>query len=94
VMAGIACGVSRYESSLGGICGCPFAPGATGNVATEDLVHLLVQQGIDSGIDLPTLIDAGGYLSTQLNRKLPAHLQHAEPVGKVFEFDQFSRAVG
>ncbi|MEM7258251.1 MAG: hydroxymethylglutaryl-CoA lyase [Pseudomonadota bacterium] len=94
VMAGIACGVNRYESSVGGIGGCPFAPGATGNVATEDLVHLLIQQDIDCGIDLSALIDAGRYLSTQLNRQLPAHLQHAAPVGEVYEFETFSRAVG
>lgn len=94
VMAGIACGVNSYESSVGGIGGCPFAPGATGNVATEDLVHLLNLQSIDCGIDLPTLINAGQYLSKQLNRELPAHLQHAKPVGKVFDFDVFTRAVG
>lgn len=94
VMAGIDSGVERYESSVGGIGGCPFAPGATGNVATEDLVHLLVQQGIDSGIDLQQLINAGQYLSGKLNRPLPAHLQHAAPVGEVHEFKNFARAAG
>jgi len=55
VMAGSASDVTRFESSVGGIGGCPFAPGATGNVATEDLVHLLIQEGIETGIDLPAL---------------------------------------
>lgn len=94
VMAGIGCGIDRYESSVGGIGGCPFAPGATGNVATEDLVHLLIQQSIDSGIDLPLLIEAGQYLSAKLNRQLPAHLQHAAPVGEIYEFENFVRATG
>jgi len=94
VMSGIACGVTRFESSIGGNGGCPFAPGATGNVATEDLVHLLIQEGIDTGIDLPALVNAGQYLSGQLDRQLPAHLQHAAPVGKIYEFNDFARATG
>ena len=94
VLAGIQEGVSNFESAIGGIGGCPFAPGATGNVATEDLVHMLEQDGFDTGIDLNTLIDAGKYLSTQLDRKLPAHLQSATPVGKTYEFTDAVKATG
>ena len=94
VLAGIQEGVSNFESAIGGIGGCPFAPGATGNVATEDLVHMLEQDGFDTGIDLNSLIDTGKYLSTQLDRKLPAHLQSATPVGKTYEFNDAVKATG
>jgi hydroxymethylglutaryl-CoA lyase len=55
--AGLQVGVSRFDSSLGGLGGCPFAPGATGNISTEDLVHMLHEMGIETGIDLDALID-------------------------------------
>lgn len=53
--AGIECGVRHFDASVGGLGGCPFAPGATGNVATEDVVHLLHEAGFNTGIDLDTL---------------------------------------
>lgn len=56
--AGIECGVRHFDASIGGLGGCPFAPGATGNVATEDLVHLLHEAGFDTGIDLDALYHA------------------------------------
>src|SRR3546814_9175473 len=52
VMAGLAEGVDRYESSLGGTGGCPFVPKATGNICTEDLLYLLAEMGIETGIDI------------------------------------------
>ncbi|MDP2228653.1 MAG: hydroxymethylglutaryl-CoA lyase [Moraxellaceae bacterium] len=56
--AGLECGVRHFDASVGGLGGCPFAPGATGNVATEDLVHLFHGAGFDTGIDLDRLYDA------------------------------------
>lgn len=56
--AGIECGIRHFDASIGGLGGCPFAPGATGNVATEDLVHLLHGAGYETGIDLDALYDA------------------------------------
>lgn len=94
VIAGIEAGVTRFESSIGGVGGCPFAPGATGNVASEDLVHLLELEGHDTGIDINALIECGQYLSTVLDRGLPAHMQRAKPVGVLHEFSETSRAVG
>ena len=55
VLAGLAAGVTRYEGCLGGLGGCPFAPGATGNICTEDLVHMLHCMGYDTGVDLDLL---------------------------------------
>ena len=51
-------GVRRFDSSIGGLGGCPFAPGASGNVATEDLVYMLEESGFDTGIDINALRDA------------------------------------
>ncbi len=54
--AGLQVGVTRFDAALGGLGGCPFAPGATGNISTEDLVHMLHEMGIETGIDLDALI--------------------------------------
>jgi hydroxymethylglutaryl-CoA lyase len=57
--AALEVGIRRFDASVGGLGGCPFAPGATGNVATEDLVMMLHQMGYETGIDLPLLMEAG-----------------------------------
>jgi hydroxymethylglutaryl-CoA lyase len=62
-------GVWQYDTSIAGLGGCPYAKGATGNVATEDVVYMLHGMGIDTGIDLDRLIDAGQYISDFLQRK-------------------------
>ncbi|WP_174364168.1 hydroxymethylglutaryl-CoA lyase [uncultured Caballeronia sp.] len=58
VLAAIEAGITSFDASAGGLGGCPFAPGATGNIATEDIVHLLHRMGMKTGIDLPTLLEA------------------------------------
>ena len=58
VLAGLAAGVVRFEGCLGGLGGCPFAPGATGNICTEDVVHMLQCMGYDTGVDLDRLLAA------------------------------------
>ena len=58
VLAALQMGVTDFDASVGGLGGCPFAPGATGNVVTEDLVHMVEDMGIDTGIDLPALLSA------------------------------------
>jgi hydroxymethylglutaryl-CoA lyase len=67
-------GIWNFQSSVAGLGGCPYAKGATGNVATEDVVYLLHGMGIETGIDLNALIDAGVYISAALGR---------EPVSRV-----------
>ena len=62
-------GVRVFDSSLAGLGGCPYAKGATGNVATEDVVYLMHGLGIETGIDLDKLIDAGVFISEALGRK-------------------------
>jgi hydroxymethylglutaryl-CoA lyase len=71
VVAGLEAGVSRYDASLGGLGGCPFAPGATGNICTEDLVHMLHAMGYNTGVDLDKLLAVA--------RGLPAIVGHDVP---------------
>ena len=68
-LAALQMGVWNFQSSVAGLGGCPYAKGATGNVATEDLVYMLHGMGIDTGIDLDKLIDAGVFISDALGRK-------------------------
>lgn len=68
-LAALELGVWNFQSSVAGLGGCPYAKGATGNVATEDVVYMLHGMGIETGIDLDQLIDAGAYISGFLNRK-------------------------
>ena len=67
-LAALELGVWQYDTSVAGLGGCPYAKGATGNVATEDVVYMLHGMGIDTGIDLDKLIDAGQYISDFLQR--------------------------
>ncbi len=70
-------GVETLDASLGGLGGCPFAPKATGNIATEDLVYLLDESGVQTGIDVSELINAGDWLSEKLGRPVPSMVAHA-----------------
>ncbi|KAL6245499.1 putative secondary metabolism biosynthetic enzyme [Rhinocladiella similis] len=62
------CGLRVFDSSVGGLGGCPFAPGAKGNAATEDLVYMFKQAGCDTGVDLEKLTDVGNWISAQLSK--------------------------
>jgi isopropylmalate/homocitrate/citramalate synthase len=70
-------GVVSLDASVGGAGGCPFAPNATGNIATEDLVYLLRGLGVETGIDLDALIETSRWLGTQLGKELPGMLARA-----------------
>lgn len=76
-VAALAGGVDWLDSSNGGIGGCPFAPAATGNIATEDLVYLLHRMGHDTGLDLDALLPIAGFLSEALGYRVPALLPRA-----------------
>ena len=75
--AACAAGVEVLDSSLGGLGGCPFAPKATGNIATEDLVYMLDRSGVVTGVDLDALIDGAGWLEGVLGRATPAMVSQA-----------------
>ena len=75
--AGIEAGIDILDASVGGIGGCPFAPGATGNLATEDLVYALHRAGFETGYDLDALIDTAQWIGHHLGREVPSALNRA-----------------
>ena len=77
--AALEAGATVFESSVGGVGGCPFAPRATGNIATEDLVYLLHGEGVGTGVDLDGLIAVSAWLEGVLGRELPGQLYRAGP---------------
>lgn len=77
-VAAVAAGIDALDAATGGIGGCPFAPAATGNIATEDLVYLLHGMGVATGVDLPTLVDNAAWLQEQLGGDpIPGQLSRA-----------------
>ena len=72
--AAILSGVDTIDSSIGGIGGCPFAPKATGNIATEDLLYLLETSGVDHGIEPPVVIKTAKWLEQVLGKSLPSSI--------------------
>jgi hydroxymethylglutaryl-CoA lyase len=79
VLAAMACGVAHFDSSIGGLGGCPFAPGASGNVCTEDLVHGLHAMGVETGIDLDRLLAVSRHVQEVVGRVLPGQVVKAGP---------------
>jgi len=71
VLAALEVGVDRFDASAGGIGGCPFAPGAPGNICSEDLIHMLHEMGIATGVDLPALIACARILEALLGHEVP-----------------------
>jgi isopropylmalate/homocitrate/citramalate synthase len=78
-IAGLESGATLLDASVGGLGGCPFAPNATGNIATEDLVYLLNGEGVETGVDLDALIAVAAWLGEQLGGPLPGLLHRAGP---------------
>ncbi len=79
VLAALQLGVADFDASIGGLGGCPYAPGATGNVCTEDLVHMVEDMGVDTGVDLDALIDAARTAESLVGRTLPSQVLRAGP---------------
>ncbi len=77
ILAAMACGVTNFDASVGGLGGCPFAPGASGNVCTEDLVHCLHAMEVDTGIDLDRLLDVSRRVQEIVGRPLPGQIVKA-----------------
>jgi hydroxymethylglutaryl-CoA lyase len=79
ILTALEFGITEYDASVGGLGGCPYAPGASGNVATEEVVHMLHDMGIDTGIDLEKLIDAARLAEQIVGRELPSGVLRAGP---------------
>ena len=82
LLAAMECGVTHFDSSIGGLGGCPFAPGASGNVCSEDLVHCLHAMGVETGIDLDRLVAVSRRVQEIIGRTLP---------GQIVKAGQFTR---
>jgi hydroxymethylglutaryl-CoA lyase len=79
VLAALELGVADFDASVGGLGGCPYAPGATGNIATEELVHMVEDMGIDTGIDLEAMIEAAAEAERAVGHTLPSQVLRAGP---------------
>lgn len=77
VVAALDEGIRIFDSSIGGLGGCPYAPGAAGNIATEDLVYMLEGMGYSTGVNLDRLLQAGSYIQQELGRELPSKMLKA-----------------
>jgi hydroxymethylglutaryl-CoA lyase len=77
VLVGLDAGIRTFDAAVAGLGGCPYAPGASGNLATEDLVYLLHGMGLETGVDLPALIQAGQVAERVVGRKLPGKVHQA-----------------
>jgi len=83
VLAALECGVDRIDASVGGIGGCPFAPCAPGNICSEDLVHMLHEMNIETGIDLPRLVEVAHMTEALLGHVLPGQTMKAGICGHI-----------
>ena len=79
VLAALELGVWDFDASVGGLGGCPYAPGATGNIATEELVHMVEDMGVATGIDLDAMIEAAADAEQIIGRQLPSQVLRAGP---------------
>ena len=94
VMNGLDLGIREYESSFGGLGGCPFAPGASGNICTEDLVYLLHECGYETGIDIDKLAVVARRVQDLMQRQLPGQFMRSGPRLKLSSLESVRRAVG
>lgn len=76
-LAALDAGIDRFDASLGGLGGCPYAPGATGNACTEELVHMLELDGYDTGIDLAAVLAASARLPALIGHDVPSQILKA-----------------
>lgn len=77
IYTALKAGITIFDSSSGGLGGCPYAPGSSGNMATEDVVHMLQKLGIETNIHLPALIQAAEWIESKVDRTLPSHCLRA-----------------
>jgi len=79
ILTALQLGVTEFDASIGGLGGCPYAPGASGNVATEEVVHMLSDMGVDTGIDLDALLSVAAMAQDIVGRELPSGVLRAGP---------------
>jgi hydroxymethylglutaryl-CoA lyase len=84
-LAAVQAGIVRFDSSLGGLGGCPYAPGATGNICTEELVHMLDLMGFHTNMNLDLLLECAADLRTLVDRPLPSQVLLAGKVDRLYD---------
>ena len=94
VLTGLDEGIDQYDASFGGMGGCPFAPKATGNICTEDLVYMMHEMGIETGIDLAKLVDVAHDVERVMGRELPGQVMKAGPRLQLHAMDDVVTAAG
>jgi hydroxymethylglutaryl-CoA lyase len=92
ILAAMECGVTAFDASIGGLGGCPFAPGASGNVCTEDLVHCLHAMDVQTGSDLDGLIATSRRVQEIVGRPLPGQVAKAGPWTRRYPVPEHIRA--
>ena len=92
ILAALELGVTAFDASIGGLGGCPFAPGASGNVCTEDLVHCLHEMGVETGIDLERLIETARRVEEIVGRPLPGQIIKAGKASRRYPVPDHVRA--
>jgi len=81
VLVALDLGITTFDASAGGLGGCPYAPGATGNVATEDLIYMLNGIGIETGVDLGAVVEASRFIESRIGHRLPSRYYRAVTAG-------------
>ena len=79
LLTALELGVTEFDASVGGLGGCPYAPGATGNIATEEVVHMVHDMGVATGVDLDALLGAAALAERIVGRRLPSGVLRAGP---------------
>jgi hydroxymethylglutaryl-CoA lyase len=92
-LASLSAGINRFDASLGGIGGCPYAPGASGNACTEDMVHMLELEGFDTGVDLNKLLDVSRTLPFLIGHDIPSQLLKAGPRSALHPAPEYTREI-
>ena len=85
VLASLPFGISTYDASAGGLGGCPYAPGAAGNLATDDLIYMLDGLGIETGVSLAAVSEASSFIGSKMDHRLPSRLVQAEEARRKLE---------
>ena len=78
VLAALSCGIATFDAAAGGLGGCPYAPGAAGNLATDDLIYMLDGLGIETGVSLAAVGDASAFIASKIDHRLPSRYAQAE----------------
>ena len=94
VMAALSEGIDRFDASLGGIGGCPYAPGASGNACTEDMVHLLELEGYDTGVDLTKVLAVSALLPGLIGHDVPSQLLKAGKRDRRYPAPDYTATIG